>query len=88
MKRTEIKSVFENIGSFDGKEVTVAGWIRTIRDSKKFGFIEINDGTYFKNTQIVFEDGVVDNYKEIAKLNVGSAIYVTGKIVATPETAV
>ena len=85
MKRTEIKSVFENIGSFDGKEVTVAGWIRTIRDSKKFGFIEINDGTYFKNTQIVFEDGVVDNYKEIAKLNVGSAIYVTGKIVATPE---
>ena len=85
MKRTELKSVFENIGSFDGKEVTVAGWIRTIRDSKKFGFIEINDGTYFKNTQIVFEDGVVDNYKEIAKLNVGSAIYVTGKIVATPE---
>ena len=85
MKRTELKSVFENIGSFDGKEVTVAGWVRTIRDSKKFGFIEINDGTYFKNTQIVFEDGVVDNYKEIAKLNVGSAIYVTGKIVATPE---
>lgn len=85
MKRTELKSVFENIGSFDGKEVTVAGWIRTLRDSKKFGFIEINDGTYFKNTQIVFEDGVVDNYKEIAKLNVGSAIYVTGKIVATPE---
>ena len=85
MKRTELKSVFENIGSFDGKEVTVAGRIRTIRDSKKFGFIEINDGTYFKNTQIVFEDGVVDNYKEIAKLNVGSAIYVTGKIVATPE---
>lgn len=85
MKRTELKSVFENLGSFDGKEVTVAGWIRTIRDSKKFGFIEINDGTYFKNTQIVFEDGIVDNYKEIAKLNVGSAIYVTGKIVATPE---
>ena len=85
MKRTELKSVFENIGSFDGKEVTVAGWIRTLRDSKKFGFIEINDGTYFKNTQIVFEDGVVDNYKEIAKLNVGSAIYVTGKVVATPE---
>ncbi len=85
MKRTELKSVFENIGSFDGKEVAVAGWIRTLRDSKKFGFIEINDGTYFKNTQIVFEDGVVDNYKEIAKLNVGSAIHVTGKVVATPE---
>ena len=85
MKRTELKSVFEDIGSFDGKEITVAGWIRTLRDSKKFGFIEINDGTYFKNTQIVFEDGVVDNYKEIAKLNVGSAIYVTGKVVATPE---
>ena len=85
MKRTELKSVFEDIGSFDGKEITVAGWIRTLRDSKKFGFIEINDGTYFKNTQIVFEDGVVDNYKEIAKLNVGSAIYATGKVVATPE---
>ncbi|MBS5737323.1 MAG: asparagine--tRNA ligase [Clostridiales bacterium] len=85
MKRTELKTVFSDIASFDGKEITVAGWVRTLRDSKNFGFIEINDGSCFKNTQIVFENGVVENYKEITKLNVGSAIRVSGKVRSTPE---
>ena len=85
MKRTELKSVFADISAFDGKKVTVAGWIRTLRDSKKFGFIELNDGSYFKNTQIVFEEDIVSNYKEIAKLNVGSSIIVEGTVAATPE---
>lgn len=85
MKRTELKTVFSDIASFDGKEITVAGWVRTLRDSKNFGFIEINDGSCFKNTQIVFENGVVENYKEITKLNVGSAIRVSGKVRPTPE---
>ena len=85
MKRTELKTVFSDIASFDGKEITVAGWVRTLRDSKNFGFIEINDGSRFKNTQIVFENGVVENYKEITKLNVGSAIRVSGKVRSTPE---
>lgn len=85
MKRTELKSVFSDISKFDDKEVVVAGWIRTLRDSKKFGFIELNDGSYFKNAQVVFEDGIIENYKDIAKLNVGAAIVVTGKVLATPE---
>ena len=85
MKRTELKTVFSDIASFDGKEITVAGWVRTLRDSKNFGFIEINDGSCFRNTQIVFENGVVENYKEITKLNVGSAIRVSGKVRSTPE---
>ncbi|MBR7110995.1 MAG: asparagine--tRNA ligase [Clostridia bacterium] len=64
--------------------LTVSGWARSIRDGKTFGFIELNDGTYFKNLQIVFSDNL-DNFSEIAHLNVGSAITVTGKLVLTPE---
>ena len=53
MKRTQFKQIFKNISDFGGKEVTVGGWIRTLRDSKAFGFIELNDGSFFKNCQIV-----------------------------------
>ena len=63
----------------------MSGWARTVRDSKTIGFIELNDGSSFKCVQIVFEDGKVDNFKEIAKLNVGSAVTVTGTVVLTPE---
>lgn len=85
MERCELCNLLRRFENFDGKEVTVSGWARTVRDSKTIGFIELNDGSSFKCVQIVFEDGKVDNFKEIAKLNVGSAVTVTGTVVLTPE---
>ena len=85
MERTPLKKLNETYASLDGQTVTVAGWARTIRDSKAFGFIELNDGSCFKNTQIVFERENLENYDEIAKENVGCALIVTGKLVVTPE---
>jgi asparaginyl-tRNA synthetase len=82
---TAIKEIFADISAFDGKSVSVAGWVRTVRDSKAFGFIELNDGSCFRSTQIVFEEAKLDNYKQIAKLNVGASVRVEGKVVATPE---
>ena len=66
------------------KEVTVGGWVRSIRDSKKFGFIVVDDGTFFETLQVVYHDNM-DNFAEISKLNVGAAIIVTGILVATPQ---
>ncbi len=85
MSKVCVKSLFRSSGDYIGTEITVSGWARTIRDSKSLGFIELNDGTFFKNLQIVFEDNKIDNFKQIAKLGVGSAITVTGMLVATPE---
>ena len=83
MQRTEIKTLYtSNPG--EGK-LTVCGWVRTIRSSKALGFIELNDGSSFQNLQVVFEDGKVDNFKEISKLNVGSALAVHGTLVLTPD---
>ena len=70
---------------FGGGEVTVSGWVRTIRSSKNFGFIEMNDGSFFKGIQIVIEDSKLDNYAEVSKLNVGAAVTVTGTLELTPE---
>lgn len=84
MELTDIKKLYRESGSFIGKEVTVGGWIRSIRDSKTFGFIVVNDGTFFEPLQIVYSDKL-DNFDRISKLNVGSAIIVKGTIVATPE---
>ena len=66
-----------------GKEITVAGWIRNLRDSKVFGFIELNDGSFFKSLQVVFEDKL-ENFAEIVKLNIGASIIVKGTLVETP----
>lgn len=85
MSKVCVKSLFRSSGDYIGTEITVSGWARTIRDSKSLGFIELNDGTFFKNLQIVFEGNKIDNFKQIAKLCVGSAITVTGMLVATPE---
>jgi len=79
-----IKTLYNNIEDFENKEITLAGWIRTIRNSKTFGFIELNDGTFFKNIQIVF-DNTLKNYGKISKLGVGSAIKVRGIVIKTPE---
>lgn len=85
MQRLMIKDLLADGEAYGGKEVVVCGWAKTIRDSKVFGFIELNDGSCFKSLQIVFEQGQIDNFDEIAKLNVGSALIVKGKVVLTPQ---
>lgn len=84
MERTEIKKLNQIHKELEGKEVLVCGWIRSIRDTKTFGFIELNDGSYFKNLQVVYDDSL-DNFAEINKLNIGSAIRVRGYVVETPQ---
>ena len=85
MKRTEIARIFADMDQYGGQDVTVCGWARTIRDMKNFGFIELNDGSCFKSIQIVFEEATLENYKEIAKQNVGAALIVHGKVILTPQ---
>ena len=85
MKRQLIRELYENTESFGGKTVTVGGWARSIRDSKAFGFIDLNDGSFFKGVQVVFEREIISNYDEVAKQNVGAALVVTGTVVLTPE---
>ena len=85
MNKVELSAIWASPEQFAGKTITVGGWVKTIRDSKMFGFIELNDGTAFKNLQIVLEASAVGNYKDIIKLNVGSAVIVTGALVLTPE---
>ena len=84
MKRDAVRSIYENIDSFQDKNVTIGGWIRNIRDSKAFGFIDLNDGSCFKSVQIVFEREIIDNYDEISKQNVGAAVVVEGVVTLTP----
>lgn len=84
-KRILLKDIYADVKSFGDKKVTVMGWARTIRDSKAFGFIEVNDGSCFKNVQVVFEREKIDNYDEIAKQNVGASLIVDGTLVLTPE---
>ena len=85
MKRTTVAQIFADQAAFGGQTVTVCGWARTIRDMKTFGFIELNDGSCFRNLQVVFADGEVENFKEIAKCNVGTSFVVRGTVVLTPE---
>ena len=85
MKRELVKSIYADTESYSGKEVVLGGWARSVRDSKAFGFIDLYDGSCFKCIQVVFERDKIDNYDEIAKLNVGSAVVVTGIVELTPE---
>ena len=85
MLRTTVKEIFQNPENFANKEITVCGWARTIRSSNAFGFIELNDGSYFTNLQVVFEAELLENYQEIAKQNVGASLIVSGTLVLTPE---
>ena len=85
MDLTTVKSIYRNTAVYANKEVTLGGWIRTMRVSKNFGFIELNDGSFFKNIQIVFEAEKLSNYEEISKQNVGAALIVKGLLVETPE---
>ena len=82
MKSILVKDLYRNTEDFSNKEVTLQGWVRTVRDSKTFGFIELNDGSFFKNVQIVFTDKL-NNFSELCKLTISSAIEVTGTLVVT-----
>ncbi len=85
MERQRIAGIFADSQSLGGQEMTVCGWVRTVRDMKNFGFIELNDGSCFKSLQVVFERETLENYEEIAKQNVGAALIVKGTLVLTPE---
>ncbi|MBQ1935495.1 MAG: asparagine--tRNA ligase [Clostridia bacterium] len=84
MKDMDIKTLFRDSASYADQTVTVSGFVRTVRASNAFGFIELNDGTFFKSVQVVFES-FLENFEAVSKLNVSSAITVTGKFVLTPE---
>ena len=84
MQLTTVKELFAEPEKYLDKEIRVGGWIRSIRDSKAFGFIVLNDGSCFETLQIVYHD-TMDNFAEISKLNVGAAILVKGTLVATPK---
>ena len=84
MKRQRISGIYADAASFDGQSMTVCGWVRTVRDMKNFGFIELNDGSCFKSLQVVFEREKLSNYDEIAHQNVGAALIVHGTLVLTP----
>ena len=84
MQLTTVKELFKEREKYLDKEITVGGWIRSIRDSKAFGFIVLNDGTSFDTLQIVYHDTMA-NFAEVSKLNVGASIIVKGTLVATPE---
>ncbi len=85
MELTKIAKIFADAEELGGRTVTVGGWARTIRDMKNFGFVELNDGSCFKNLQVVMEREKLENYADIAGQNVGAALIVTGTVELTPE---
>ena len=84
MELINIRNLFRDKEKYLGETVTVSGWLRSVRDSKTFGFLVVNDGTFFEPLQVVYSDKL-DNFSEISGLNVGAAVIVTGRLVETPE---
>lgn len=85
MKRTKISAIYSDAAAFSDAEITVCGWVRTLRDMKNFAFIELNDGSIFKGLQIVLEKEALGNYDEIVHQNVGAALIIKGALALTPE---
>ncbi|CDM69707.1 Asparagine-tRNA ligase [Clostridium bornimense] len=85
MENTLVKALFRESDDFAGKTVKVSGWVRTIRSNNNFGFIELNDGSFFKNLQVVFEN-TLDNFKEISKIAISSSLEIEGEVVLTPNS--
>ena len=79
-----IKSLYRNSEEYLSKDIVISGWIRTLRASNAFGFIEVNDGSFFKNVQVVFDNNL-ENFKDVSKLPISSSIKVIGTLVATPD---
>ena len=84
MNLVTVRDIYKNRENYLNKEIEVGGWVRSIRDSKAFGFLVLADGSYFETLQIVFHDNM-DNFDEICKCNVGAAVIVKGTLIPTPE---
>ena len=84
MKKTDIKQIYTKKEDYSEKEITVGGWVKSVRDLKTFAFMDLNDGTSFKGLQIVINSDI-DGYNEISKLNTGSSVLVCGKLILTPQ---
>ncbi len=84
MDLVTVREIYRNRSQFLDKQVSVGGWVRSVRDSKSFGFVVLSDGSYFEPLQVVYHD-TMDNFDEISRLNVGAALIVTGTLVATPQ---
>ena len=84
MKEITVKKLYQKSKDYENKTITLEGWVKTVRDSKTFGFIELNDGTFFKNVQIVFNNNL-PNFVELCKLTISSSIKVVGTFVLTPD---
>lgn len=85
MKDIQVKELFRNSAEYADKEITVRGWIRTNRGSNKFGFVELNDGSFFKSVQVVYEADKINNFTEISKAPIAAALKVNGTLVLTPD---
>ncbi len=85
MNDVQLRELHRNTAEYADKEIVVRGWVRTNRSSNKFGFIELNDGTFFKSVQVVYETDKIDNFNEIAKAPISSALMVKGVLVLTPD---
>ena len=85
MKDVQVKELFRNVEEFADKEIVVRGWVRTNRGSNKFGFVELNDGSFFKSVQVVYESDIIDNFSVIAKVPIAAGLKVTGTLVLTPD---
>ena len=84
MELIEVREIFRNKEAYFDKEITIGGWVRSNRDSKTFGFLVLNDGTFFEPIQVVYNDSM-DNFDKICKVNVGAALIVKGTLIATPD---
>ena len=84
MELITVRELFKNTAKYAGKSIEVGGWVRSVRASKAFGFIVLSDGTFFSPLQVVYHDNL-DNFAEISKINVGTALIVRGTLVETPE---
>ena len=85
MELISVRELFKNTAAYAGKEIEIGGWVRNRRPSKQFGFIVLNDGTYFTPVQVVYND-TLENFQEISKINIGAALIVKGTVVLTPDS--
>ena len=85
MEKLVARDLYKKTKEYENKEITLEGWVRTVRASKNFGFIELNDGSFFKNVQIVISEQL-PNFKELSKLTISSSIQVTGTFVLTENS--
>ena len=84
MDLISVRELFKNMDAYSGREVTIGGWVRSVRASKQFGFIVVNDGTFFTPVQVVYHDSM-ENFQEISKVNVGAALIIKGEVLLTPD---